>query len=140
MNSIDELIKNDPTGTITTFFLILIVVTIGLVLVAYIVDNKKNKQNLQRIFMLERAIKDLIEEFRAFELTFSDQKIIQEYKYSLEKIDLEIARLADSSSGESKITLAIQMANQGKSISEISDATNLSTEEVEPIIKYHGKT
>lgn len=141
MNSIDELIKNDPTGTITTFFLILIVVTIGLVLVAYIVDNKKNKQNLQRIFMLERAIKDLIEEFRAFELTFSDQKkIIQEYKYSLEKIDLEIARLADSSSGESKITLAIQMANQGKSISEITDATNLSTEEVEPIIKYHGKT
>ena len=31
------------------------------------------------------------------------------------------------------------MANQGKSISEISEATNLSTEEVEPIIKYHGK-
>ena len=41
--------------------------------------------------------------------------------------------------GEYKITLAIQMANQGKSISEISEATNLSTEEVEPIIKYHGK-
>ena len=90
--------------------------------------------------MLERAIKDLIEEFRAFELLFSDQKkTIQDYKYSLEKIDLEISRLADSSSGESKITLAIQMANQGKSISEISEATNLSTEEVEPIIKYHGK-
>jgi len=64
---------------------------------------------------------------------------MSDYKYSLEKIDLEIARLADSSSGESKITLAIQMANQGKSISEISEATNLSTEEVEPIIKYHGK-
>ena len=55
------------------------------------------------------------------------KKTIQDYKYSLEKIDLEIARLADSSSGESKITLAIQMANQGKSISEISEATNLST-------------
>ena len=90
--------------------------------------------------MLERAIKDLIEEFRSFELLFTDQKkAIQDYKYSLEKIDLEIARLADSSSGESKITLAIQMANQGKSVSEISEATNLSTEEVEPIIKYHGK-
>jgi hypothetical protein len=47
--------------------------------------------------------------------------------------------LADSSSGESKITMAIQMANQGKTISEISEATNLSAEEVEPIIKFHGK-
>ena len=129
-----------PQEQFSGFFFIFTVFIICLVLVAYLIDNKKNKQNLQRILMLERAIKDLIEEFRAFELLFSDQKkAIQDYKYSLEKIDLEIARLADSSSGESKITLAIQMANQGKSISEISEATNLSTEEVEPIIKYHGK-
>ena len=140
MNYFNNLIKNDPSGTIFTFFLIFTIFIICLVLIAYLVDNKKNKQNLQRIFMLERAIKDLIEEFRSFELLFTDQKkAIQDYKYSLEKIDLEIARLADSSSGESKITLAIQMANQGKSVSEISEATNLSTEEVEPIIKYHGK-
>ena len=140
MNYFNNLIKDDPSGTILTFFLIFTVFIISLVLIAYLVDNKKNKQNLQRIFMLERAIKDLIEEFRSFELLFTDQKkALQDYKYSLEKIDLEIARLADSSSGESKITLAIQMANQGKSVSEISEATNLSTEEVEPIIKYHGK-
>ena len=137
---LNDWIKNDPSGTIVTLFLVFTVIIISLVLIAYLIDHKKNKQNLQRIFMLERAIKDLIEQFRAFELLFSDQKkTIQDYKYSLEKIDLEIARLADSSSGESKITLAIQMANQGKSISEISEATNLTTEEVEPIIKYHGK-
>ena len=140
MNFLNDWIKNDPSGTIFTLFLVFTITIISLVLVAYLIDHSKNKQNLQRIFMLERAIKDLIEQFRAFELLFSDQKkTIQDYKYSLEKIDLEIARLADSSSGESKITLAIQMANQGKSISEISEATNLSTEEVEPIIKYHGK-
>ena len=141
MNFLNDLIRNDPSGTIFTLFLVFTIIIISLVLVAYLIDHRKNKQNLQRIFMLERAIKDLIEQFRAFELLFSDQKkTIQDYKYSLEKIDLEIARLADSSSGESKITLAIQMANQGKSISEISEATNLSTEEVEPIIKYHGKS
>ena len=140
MNFLNESIRNDPSGAISTFFLVFTIIIVSLVLIAYLIDHKKNKQNLQRIFMLERAIKDLIEQFRAFELLFSDQKkTIQDYKYSLEKIDLEIARLADSSSGESKITLAIQMANQGKSISEISEATNLSTEEVEPIIKYHGK-
>ena len=64
MNYFNNLIKNDPSGTIFTFFLIFTVFIICLVLVAYLIDNKKNKQNLQRIFMLERAIKDLIEEFR----------------------------------------------------------------------------
>ena len=62
MNYFNNLIKNDPSGTILTFFLIFSVFIISLVLIAYLVDNKKNKKNLQRIFMLERAIKDLIEE------------------------------------------------------------------------------
>jgi DNA-binding Lrp family transcriptional regulator len=113
---------------------------LSIIALGYYLDNKKNKDNAKNVYMLERAIKDLIEEFRTLELLFTDQKkVIEDYKYTLEKIDLEIARLADSSSGESKITMAIQMANQGKTISEISEATNLSAEEVEPIIKFHGK-
>ena len=66
MNFLNDLIRNDPSGTIVTFFLVFTVIIISLVLIAYLVDHKKNKQNLQRIFMLERAIKDLIEQFRAF--------------------------------------------------------------------------
>ena len=48
-------------------------------------------------------------------------------------------RLADSNKGDSNITTAIQMANQGRSLDEISSATGLSREEIEPILKYHGK-
>ncbi len=141
MNFLDDLLEKNPTGTISLLFLVLTVVVLLIIGIAYFVDFKKNKDNSKKIYMLERAIKDLIEEFRAFELLFSDQKkLLQEYKYSLDKIDQEIARLADSSSGESKITMAIQMANQGKNISEISQATNLSPEEIEPIIKFHGKS
>ena len=36
-------------------------------------------------------------------------------------------------------TTAIQMANQGRSLDEISASTGLSSEEIEPILKYHGK-
>ena len=141
MNFLDDLLEKNPTGTISLLFLVLTVVVLLIIGIAYFVYFKKNKDNSKKIYMLERAIKDLIEEFRAFELLFSDQKkVLQEYKYSLDKIDQEIARLADSSSGESKITMAIQMANQGKNISEISQATNLSPEEIEPIIKFHGKS
>ena len=31
------------------------------------------------------------------------------------------------------------MANDGKSIDEISSITGMTKEEIEPIIKYHGK-
>ena len=72
--------------------------------------------------------------------TLNEQKkILNDYKYTLDKLDLEISRLADSNKGDSKITAAIQMANQGRSLEEISKSTGLSNEEIEPILKYHGK-
>ncbi len=82
----------------------------------------------------------MIEEFRSNELSLSEQKkILQDYKYTLERLDQEISRLADSSKGESNITNAIRMANEGRSLSEISELTGMTKEEIEPIIKFHGK-
>ena len=89
---------------------------------------------------MQIAINDLIEEFRSLEINLSEQKkILNDYKYTLEKLDLEISRLADSNKGDSNITTAIQMANQGRSLEEISSATGLNEDEIEPILKYHGK-
>ncbi len=107
---------------------------------AFYFDFLKNQENSKKINILERAIKDLIEEFRSLELNLSEQKkILNDYKYTLDKLDLEISRLADSNKGDSNITTAIQMANQGRSLEEISAATGLSNDEIEPILKYHGK-
>lgn len=118
---------------ITLFFILIV---IG----AFFFDYLKNDKNLRNIITLESAIKDLIEEFRSLELNFTEQKkILQDYKYTLEKLDLEISRLADSNKGDTNITTAIQMANQGRNIDEISASTGLSNEEIEPILKYHGK-
>ena len=103
-------------------------------------DYMRNNQNAKKMEILERAIKDLIEEFRSLELNLSEQKkILNDYKYTLEKLDLEISRLADSNKGDSNITTAIQMANQGRTLEEIASKTGLSNEEIEPILKYHGK-
>ncbi len=140
MNFINNLFSNESSNNFILLLTLISLFMLSIIALGYYLDNKRNKDNAKKIYMLERAIKDLIEEFRTLELLFTDQKkVIEDYKYTLEKIDLEIARLADSSSGESKITMAIQMANQGKTITEISEATNLSAEEVEPIIKFHGK-
>ena len=140
MDFLRDYIEKDPSGNISTIIVVLTILLLIFVVSAFLFDYLKNEQNLKTTNMLERAIKDLIEEFRSLEINLSEQKkILNDYKYTLEKLDLEISRLADSNKGDSKITTAIQMANQGRGLEEITSATGLSKEEVDPILKYHGK-
>ncbi len=140
MDFLRDYIEKDPSGNISTIIVVLTILLLIFVVSAFLFDYFKNDQNSKRTNMLERAIKDLIEEFRSLEINLSEQKkILNDYKYTLEKLDLEISRLADSNKGDSNITTAIQMASQGRSLEEISSATGLNEDEIEPIIKYHGK-
>ena len=140
MKFLSDYLEKDPSTNITNLLIFFFVFTFVLIIIAFVYDLNKNKKNHNKISILERAIKDLIEEFRQFELSISDQKkILNEYKYTLERLDQEISRLADSSKGDSNITEAIKMANEGKTIDEISELTGLSKEEIEPIIKFHGR-
>ncbi len=140
MSFLENFIEKDPSGNTSLIIILLTIFFFIIIIAAFLFDYFKNNLNVKKIGMLERAIKDLIEEFRSLELNLSEQKqILNDYKYTLEKLDLEISRLADSNKGDSNITTAIQMANQGRSLDEISSATGLSSEEIEPILKYHGK-
>ncbi len=141
MDFLQNFIQLDPLNNVVKVLLFIFLLSLILILVGFYFDFLKNKQNAKKLNILERAIKDLIEEFRTIELTLSEQKkVLNEYKYTLERLDQEISRLADSSEGDSNITNAIKMANQGKSIDEISQTTGMTKEEIEPIIKYHGRT
>ena len=141
MDFLQNFIQLDPINNTAKVLLLIFLLSLILIVIGFYLDFIKNKQNEKKLNILERAIKDLIEEFRALELSLSDQKkILNNYKYTLERLDQEISRLADSSEGDSNITNAIKMANQGKSVDEISQTTGMTKEEIEPIIKYHGRT
>jgi archaellum component FlaC len=140
MNILGNILKEGSYTALTNVFLFFFIFVLIIVSLAFYYDYTKNKKNEKKISILERAIKDLIEEFRSFELLLSDQKkILQEYKYTLEKLEQETSRLADSSKEDSTITTAIKMAGEGKTLQEISEFTGMATEEIEPIIKFHGK-
>ena len=141
MDFLQNFIQLDPINNTVKVLLLIFLLSLILIVIGFYLDFLKNKQNEKKLNILERAIKDLIEEFRTIELSLSDQKkILNNYKYTLERLDQEISRLADSSEGDSNITNAIKMANQGKSVDEISETTGMTKEEIEPIIKYHGRT
>ena len=140
MDFLSDLFKENPYSTLSNIVIIFFILILVSVSVAFYYDLKKNKLNEKKISILERAIKDLIEEFRSFELLFSEQKkILHEYKYTLERLEQETSRLADTSKEDSNITNAIKMASEGKTIEQISETTGMSREEIEPIIKFHGK-
>ena len=81
----------------------------------------------------------MVEEFRSFELLFSEQKgKLDEFKFNLNSMEQEISRLADSLNSDKNITAAISLAKEGLSVSEISKRTGIPIEEVEPIVRYHG--
>ena len=141
MDFLQNFIQLDPINNTVKVLLLIFLLSLILIVIGFYLDFLKNKKNEKKLNILERAIKDLIEEFRTIELSLYDQKkILNNYKYTLERLDQEISRLADSSEGDSNITNAIKMANQGKSVDEISQTTGMTKEEIEPIIKYHGRT
>ena len=141
MGFFQNFIQLDPINNTIKILLFILLLSLILIAFAFYFDFLKNKKNEKKISILERAIKELIEELRTLELSLADQKkILNDYKYTLERLDQEISRLADSSQGDSNITNAIKMANEGKSIDEISQITGMTKEEIEPIIKYHGRT
>ena len=141
MDFFQTFIQLDPLNNTVKILIFIFFISLTLIAFGFYFDFQKNKKNEKKLNILERAIKDLIEEFRTLQLSLSDQKkILNDYKYTLERLDQEISRLADSSEGDSNITNAIKMANEGKSIDEISQITGMTKEEIEPIMKYHGRT
>ena len=141
MDLLQNFIELDPLNNVVKILFFIFLLSLILIISGFYFDFLKNKKNEKKLNILERAIKDLIEEFRTLELSLSDQKkILNEYKYTLERLDQEISRLADSSKGDSTITNAIKMANEGKSVDEISQITGMTKEEIEPIIQYHGRS
>ena len=98
MDFLQTFIQFDPLNNIVKVLLFIFLISLTLIALGFYFDFQKNKKNEKKLNILERAIKDLIEEFRSLQLSLSDQKkILNDYKYTLERLDQEISRLADSS-------------------------------------------
>lgn len=134
-----SLFTDDAAKSVAYFIIIISLTCIIFIVASYYYDYQNKINILKRLDSYERSHKDLVEEFRSFELLISDQKRqIDEYKFVLNNIEQEIARLADSLNSDKNITMAISLAKEGLSVSDISNKTGIPHEEVEPIVKYHG--
>ena len=74
MNFLSNFIGKDPAANTSTVIVLLSIFLLFIIMSAFFFDYQKNNKNLIKMNMLERAIKDLIEEFRSQELNLSEQK------------------------------------------------------------------
>ena len=74
MNFLSDFIGKDPSANTSTVIVLLSIFLLFIIMSAFFFDYQKNNKNLIKINMLERAIKDLIEEFRSQELTYQNRK------------------------------------------------------------------
>ena len=139
MDYLVSLFVEKPAEMFANLFLALTIFTIFLVGLSFYYDYLNKKESLKKIESFDRSLKDLVEELRAFELLLSNQKeILDEHKYIFNRMEQEISRLADSLNNDENITSVISLAKEGLSVSEISKKTGIPSEEIEPIVKYHG--
>ena len=73
MEFLQNLIQLDPLNNTVKILLFIFLLSLFLIIFGFYFDFLKNKKNEKNLNILERAIKDLIEEFRTLELSLSDQ-------------------------------------------------------------------
>ena len=139
MDSITLFFEENPQKFFSYALIFISFLSILFIGLSFYYDYMKKEELLKKFTAFDRSLKDLVEEFRSFELIFSEQKkSFEEYKFIINRVEQEISRLADSLSNEKNITSAISLAKEGYSVLEISEKTGIPKEEIEPIVKYHG--
>lgn len=140
MEFLKNILQLDSLNAFLNIIILILIINFVLIFVSYYYDKISKTKLENRIEAYESSLKDLVEEFRSFEVILVEQKkTLEEYKYNFQRTEQEISRLADSHSSEKNVTLAISLAKKGLDAESISQQTGLPIEEVNPIIKYHGE-
>lgn len=140
MEFLVSIFQLDSSNTFLNIIILILAINFVLIFVSYYYDKISKTKLENRIAAYESSLKELVEEFRSFEVMLVEQKkTLEEYKYNFQRTEQEISRLADSHSSEQNVTLAISLAKKGLDAESISKQTGLPIEEVNPIIKYHGE-
>ena len=140
MEFLKNILQLDSLNSFLNIIILILIINFVLIFVSYYYDKISKTKLENRIEAYESSLKDLVEEFRSFEVILVEQKkTLEEYKYNFQRTEQEISRLADSHSSEKNVTLAISLAKKGLDAESISQQTGLPIEEVNPIIKYHGE-
>ena len=125
------------------FKILILLVSISIVLFIVLITNKSFNQSLERIQ------KEVIDIKKNFELqgTYLSQlndhfTVVDQKLKNMEEItsntSRDISSMAEGISGEVGVGKAIELARRGATVEEVLQGSNLSKDQAELIVKFHG--
>ena len=125
------------------FKILLLVVSISIVLFIVLITNKSFNQSLERIQKEVIDIKKNFEVQGTYLSQLNDHFTVVDQKLkNMEEItsntSRDISSMAEGISGEVGVGKAIELARRGATVEEILQGSNLSKDQAELIVKFHG--
>ena len=125
------------------FKILILVVSISIVLLILLIINKSFNQSFERIQKEVIDIKKNFEVQGTYLSQLNDHFIVVDQKLkNMEEItsntSRDISSMAEGISGEVGVGKAIELARRGATVEEILQGSNLSKDQAELIVKFHG--
>ena len=125
------------------FKTLILVVSVSIVLFIVLITNKSFNQSLKKI---QKEVSDIKKNFE-LQGTYLSQlndhfTVVDQKLKNMEDItsntSRDISSMAEGISGEVGVGKAIELARRGATVEEILQGSNLSKDQAELIIKFHG--
>ena len=125
------------------FKIFILVVSISIVLLILLIINKSFNQSFERIQKEVIDIKKNFEVQGTYLSQLNDHFTVVDQKLkNMEEItsntSRDISSMAEGISGEVGVGKAIELARQGATVEEVLQGSNLSKDQAELIVKFHG--
>ena len=125
------------------FKILILIASICIVLLIFLLTNKSFNQSLEKI---QREIIDVKKNFE-IQSTYLSQlndhfTVVDQKLKNMEEItsntSRDISSMADGINGEVGVGKAIELARRGATVEEVLQGSNLSKDQAELIVKFHG--
>ena len=125
------------------FKILILVVSISIVLLILLIINKSFNQSFERIQKEVIDIKKNFEVQGTYLSQLNDHFIVVDQKLkNMEEItsntSRDISSMAEGINGEVGVGKAIELARRGATVEEVLQGSNLSKDQAELIVKFHG--
>ena len=130
--------------SVLEFAFLIMIICLLLILVSFFNNHKRMRlklDNIQKsITKINSQISEISSEYGIIDRNLSSSKEdLTNINQTIRSIQKDIGKKNDENLSEQNINKAVDLAKLGVSVTEISNRTGLSEEQIETLIKFHAK-
>ena len=139
----DNFFSQNMSLSVLEFAFLIMIICLLLILVSFFNNHKRMRlklDNIQKsITKINSQISEISSEYGIIDRNLSSSKEdLTNINQTIRSIQKDIGKKNDENLSEQNINKAVDLAKLGVSVTEISNRTGLSEEQIETLIKFHA--